>query len=757
MSQVTSSAGSQCSTPTTPSYSNVPFKEPEGIIVLKKSNKGNSSSVVTNTSSDQNKHLCDANTCLEIIERENEKGEDGNACKVCVAKEAATAITLFESIPLSVKLIFIVFFSIISLIVFGAILISQAAFKISTAQYIDKVSHVSLIFSDLIQELQVERSTSIKYSTNRIPYEIVEAQINKTNTAIEAFKKETLSWEKDIKHESETDENNDKHKNNQSPNSQFFFEGASGYIFAMDYYLNNLQAHRNKIRDRVTTATMDILNFYIAWIKNIIDGLIFMSKESKDANFKTTHSSYGYIMRMKEIINVKRSILIYYMHNGNIPKDVNDYYLYAISKFTTIFDEFDITAEKKVRDKYTELIENNVELEDLLQQMENYIFALVPIGGNLNFTDDEIYNNFTIKINNMRSVENFLRQETTTVSDSLKRQAIDALIGYSVSTFVVVTASILIAVFFSRTIIIPWKRLLKAQKDRTKELTTSYTQLNLLLERISAEEQKTRKILNSMEDALVTTNSKGYIMHCNDTFYKMFQFSESDLFNGTPLKIQQVIPSLEITELFEQFNTMDTIIAPDKELKALTKVGKDFPVRVSLNFSRMYLNNLTTKDDTIILSTEKLIQQEQACIILIHNLSDKFGIITEKEPEDLLEFKQMFNNPLKKLDFKEYCKRFKSDENICFLEDVQIYKNTSGLQERSQKQKEIYTLYLKPNAKKPLNISQDQLAIANFRIGKGLGEIELFDSLERIVIENVVHDIYKRWKEHEKSEMQNYI
>ncbi|KAL9657116.1 hypothetical protein ABK040_002741 [Willaertia magna] len=163
------------------------------------SDKGNSASVVT--SSSYRKDLCDANTCLEILEQETEKGENGSACKVCIVKQASTAVTLFESIPLSVKLIFIVFFAVASLIVFGAILISQAAFQINTAQYIDRVSSISVIFSDLIQEVQIERSLSVKYSAGRITYFELMAQLNKTDAAVGAYKKEALVWEKDIKQE----------------------------------------------------------------------------------------------------------------------------------------------------------------------------------------------------------------------------------------------------------------------------------------------------------------------------------------------------------------------------------------------------------------------------------------------------------------------------------------------------------------------------------------------------------------------------
>ncbi|KAL9655824.1 hypothetical protein ABK040_000888 [Willaertia magna] len=761
------------STPTSPSASKnnseIPLRDMRDVVVLKKPVNNNSSIV---SSSDRGRDICDATTCLEIIEHdpENQNGDDTtSSCKVCVAKQASTAVLVFEAIPLSIKLIFIVFFAILSLAAFGAILISKSARTLSTSKYIQTVSTVSLIFSDLIQEIQGERSQSIMYSTPGSSYAGLEAQINKTNAVIEKYVEAKISWDSDIKGKEGDKVEDDKSSSDnsgdegQSPNGQFLFEGAAGYNYLMDYYITNLPNHRLKVKDRIYSTTLPIMQYYVDWINNIIGGVTVMSVESDDPSFKIIHASYSQIMTLKELLNLKRSILIYFMMQGVIKKDIYDYLQYINSKYSIIYDQFDITTSADAKEKYVELIDSNVQLEKLLSQFESYIIAN-PNMAQLNFTINDIYYNYSTKINNMRTVENFLRNNTLFVASQLHSQAIGELIAYTISTVFVIFLSIIIAVFFSRTIVVPWKRLLRSQKDRTKELATSYTQLNLLLERISAEEQKTRKILNSMEDALVTTNNQGYIMHCNDTFYKMFQFTESDVYGGVmKLRIQQIIPNLELTEIFQQFNTLDTVITPDKELKAITKVGTDFPVRVSLNFCRLYLNDLTSKEDdtnsnTIVLSTEKLVQQEQACIILIHNLSEKMNPMErEKESQEIVEFRAMFNNPLKKLEFKEYCKRFKTDENISFLEEVQNYKNLTSLQERAQKQKEIFNLYLKADAKKLLNISKEQLAINNFRINKYLGEIELFDSLERIVIENVVHDIYKRWKEHEKQEMDSFI
>ncbi|KAL9645254.1 hypothetical protein ABK040_002454 [Willaertia magna] len=777
-----------------------------------KRNKAATSVVASNISSSRyGADLCDTSTCLEIIEHHNETGDLENdlstSCKVCAAKQASTAVLIFEAIPLSVKLLFIVSFAVVSLMVFGAILIVGAADTMKNSNYIERVAKITAVLSDLIQELQVERSYSVIYYLFPSPayHQTISLQYNKTDGVLNRYLSQSLDWSKEIKGDSDGHPKTPESiylKFQEKLNSIDSALASEGYVSKMDYFTTNLPNHRSQVLKLQFNSTIPILDFYSKWVENTIDGITVLSKASKSSAFQSTHQSYSLVTTLKELTNLKRSVLVYLIMNAKFDVEIYNYIQFLNSKYSIIYGQFDMLSSAELRDFYTQRISDNARLENLLDYFENEVIAHAAMGHKLNFTYDDVYSNFTTKINNLRTVEVFLQNATMKESNELQSLSLAGLLGYSISTVFVVLISIIIALFISSTILLPWKRLLHLQKEKTKELTVSYTQLNLLLERISQEEQKTRKILNSMEDALITINSYGFIVHCNESFYRMFKFNESDIY-GMKIKIQQLIPNLDLKELFIQFSHLDTVITPNKDLKAISKSGTDFPVRVSLNFCKLYTNDLVTpqisqqqqsstatsnSEETssanhsnnsggntsglLWLSTDKILQQEQACTILIHNLSETYqnDIKTkEKEDSEIIEFKEMFNNPLKKLEFKNYCKHHSLTNivnNIQFLEDVVVYKNSTSIQERVNLQNQMYYWYLENIQDKNntttkrralCGISNEILNIYSFRINKGLGELELFDGLERIVMEVVVNDSYKKWKEHEKSDFQSYM
>ncbi|KAL9649680.1 hypothetical protein ABK040_003357 [Willaertia magna] len=306
--------------------------------------------------------------------------------------------------------------------------------------------------------------------------------------------------------------------------------------------------------------------------------------------------------------------------------------------------------------------------------------------------------------------------------------------------------------------------------ERTKDLANSHQQLLYLLDRISQEEQRVKKIINSIEDCLITFNLDGTrILHCNQSFYKIFGFKEIDTINQR-ITLNMILPELDITKEYAKSNNESATII--LELKALTKLGKEFQVKVSINFSKMSsseikqtINNFNNNSMNIDVEMLKK-QQEVVCILLIHSLSERNLIKDLKEKEQLysllrdrLEFQEMFDNHQKRKEFKDFCQKSHNDENILFLEDIQFYKSLENIQERVNMQHEIFDKYIKEDAPKQLNISKIELETFSYKIKKGLGDFDLFEELEKIVIQNVVHDVYKRFKEHQenKEDLQTFI
>ncbi|KAL9643125.1 hypothetical protein ABK040_003924 [Willaertia magna] len=704
------------------------------------------SRITKSSTTGERMNICEA-ACLDIIEngdRQDDNESDQSSCKVCAVKQASNAFRLFESIPLSVKLLLLVICSIICLVGFGAYLITRSVQTIEISKRINKLMTVSVAFTDFIDALQAERGFGLAYYSVRVEYDSFWANsINNTNIKLNNI------------------------QNNLKSDVSKFVTDSNYFNEQMNIYIKQLPQHRYNIWNFKYNTSNQIIDFYTQWNELIVDGIHLTTQQIEEPTFKDVHTSFGYAVALKETLDVLRTTLTAAMASLYI---TIDNYNYAFSKKNTydlLNHLFYLTARKDIRDIYAGSILNS-QTDKTVNYMINEILLKY---NNLSSTDFDYYNwyfNVSDKFDQLQKMETFLRQETLLEAKSLEENATTQVIIFTIVTVFVVFLSVVMALFFSRTIVVPWKRLLRLQKQRTNELSVSYSQLGLLLERISTEEQKTKKILNSIEDALVTINTFGNIIYCNSAFYKMFKFQENDIFGNKKLYIQQIVPNLDIKELFENLTNnnnnnslLDTVISPNKDYKAITKVGKDFPVRVNLNFCNLYVNDFIQDKDN--LDTNKIIQQERACIILIHDLSDK--LIQEKENNETLfggmtkeriQFQQMFDNTLMRLDFKEFSKRFKTEENISFLEDVQVYKHTNSLQERVQRQNDIYNNYLKPDAKKLLNISKEQLELYSFKTSKGLGEIDLFESLEKIVIENMLHDSFKRWKEMEK-DLENYM
>ena len=306
-------------------------------------------------------------------------------------------------------------------------------------------------------------------------------------------------------------------------------------------------------------------------------------------------------------------------------------------------------------------------------------------------------------------------------------------------------------------------------KERTKDLASSHSQLLLLLDRISFEEQRTKKIMNSLEDSVITIDSSamGKIIHSNNAFFKNFGYTDSDLIRN--LSISTLLPKLNLSTIVTELkNQADLKVA---ETTANTKTGVSLNVKVSISMSQIYNQPSNNQQNsigqpgipTITITDEK--EREMATIrecklqtvyvILIHILDtiihptgfNEHYQLTNQITNEFLEFFTDIENRKK---FKEFCSTERNDENICFLEDVEFYKSLGNIQERVTMQEEMYNKYLKANSPKQLNISKKQLETHSFKISRGLGEFELFDELERTVILTVSMDSFKRWQEKER-------
>ncbi|EFC49724.1 predicted protein [Naegleria gruberi] len=219
---------------------------------------------------------------------------------------------------------------------------------------------------------------------------------------------------------------------------------------------------------------------------------------------------------------------------------------------------------------------------------------------------------------------------------------------------------------------------------------------------------------------------------------------------GGMVDITSILPTLDIQKELADSRGSAVLLHDDtcitgREINAINKLGQEMKVRISMSFSKC------TYDLTSVVKAES--EMSTVIVILIHHLTIKNMLKELKEKEvmyyklqDKINFKEIFHNIDKRNNFKDFCAK-EMNEWILFLEDVSYYKSLKKIQDRVKLQTEIYSQFIKNGSNKQLNMSKEELQVHSFNIQRLLGEIDLFDELENVVIQNLLFDVFKRWQE----------
>ncbi|KAL9651711.1 hypothetical protein ABK040_009326 [Willaertia magna] len=293
-----------------------------------------------------------------------------------------------------------------------------------------------------------------------------------------------------------------------------------------------------------------------------------------------------------------------------------------------------------------------------------------------------------------------------------------------------------------------------------------------LLEKTSLEEQKSRMVMNAINDFIVTVEcSSGLLININSAFESNIlkrgrnklsrAFSTAQLDNKTEtVKVAGDRNSTQSQnpQAFYQTQCLDEYYkdVPLEDLKnkleelclggqkaswetTLTSgFGIKVPVSVSASKVRMIIREGTIGD---------------AYVIVAKNLSEQLELKqTLKQQQQQLsemktnaEFDRVMKDPILRLKFAGFCKKERSEENFLFLEYVEKYRSLSKTHERSQKQREIIDLFLKEDCEMPLNVAAKDAEIEVKKIMNGFGQIDLFDKLEGIVKAMMSRDTFNRF------------
>ncbi|KAG2381857.1 hypothetical protein C9374_005649 [Naegleria lovaniensis] len=296
--------------------------------------------------------------------------------------------------------------------------------------------------------------------------------------------------------------------------------------------------------------------------------------------------------------------------------------------------------------------------------------------------------------------------------------------------------------------------MLVALEVSQSKLANDNMMMQNILERTAIEEEKSRCILNSITDFVVTVEcSSGLIININSSFENKILKKKPQSphsMKSTPFEnhvINEYITNFStLQELLEKLDILSRG-GEAFETTLYSDLGSKYPVHVSVNKTKM-----TVREGVI----------GDAFIIVMKNLSEQAELknMLSMQQEKLMEiqkvakFDKVMADKELRHKFKEFTIKERSSENFLFLEMVEQYKTISKSKERAVLQKEIVRRHLLPNSPQPLNVSQKILETEYKRIASGYGQLDLFDKLEVVVKGMILDDTFSRFmmeRENEES------
>jgi PAS domain S-box-containing protein len=266
-----------------------------------------------------------------------------------------------------------------------------------------------------------------------------------------------------------------------------------------------------------------------------------------------------------------------------------------------------------------------------------------------------------------------------------------------------------------------------------QKLADEQEKLQEVLQKTGVEEQRARTIMNAIPDYVMCVRSDGIIHHSNQSFLSAFQFSAAEV-NGK-MPVERIFVNTKLNNFVEQCNNGTSV---EREMiAAFDKI----PVIVTVTPITIFVDERAT----------------QAYVVLARNISERKSLQNSIEAErrrlaeaqQNLEFDALWRDKRRRLLFTQYCTRMMSDENVKFLEAVEEYRSIRNQQKRVEMQKWIYSQFLIAG-KSPyeLNISAKTVKDLSL-IENGYGQLDLFDSVEQAIRQQVIMDTYLRFLEYE--------
>lgn len=262
--------------------------------------------------------------------------------------------------------------------------------------------------------------------------------------------------------------------------------------------------------------------------------------------------------------------------------------------------------------------------------------------------------------------------------------------------------------------------------DMLTNIKESEKQLTSFVNRLGQEEEKARVMLDALPDSIIIFDpSNGKISKVNSTFEKIFA-----PFNEIKEKtIYQILTDIKADDLNNaDVNGVESNI-PSKFIK--------IPAQVT-----------TTKIDFFV--ADKKVPHVMAILRDMREKKDAQDKLEKEkkalaELEKQMEFEEQFRDPIVREALRLFCEKEKTVENVLLLIEIETYKKLDQTK-RARAQKIIYDKYLKQGAEFQVNISKKSLDEAIQKVENGVGQIDLFNNLEKAIKFNLVGESFSRFQ-----------
>jgi PAS domain S-box-containing protein len=281
-------------------------------------------------------------------------------------------------------------------------------------------------------------------------------------------------------------------------------------------------------------------------------------------------------------------------------------------------------------------------------------------------------------------------------------------------------------------------RLLSMIESSQEQLTQKQKEMQVLLQKISSEESRSRTIMNSISDFIVTIDREtGIVLNVNNVFYDKLDYTAQEI-EGLSVHSSKIFRDYSDKELLEHYLKLHEE-ERSMDISVYTQSGTSIPCRISAKPAKMY------QDEKVI----------DAFVVSIHDLSSELKLIAELQSDEEkmkqiqleIDFDGMMKNPAQIQDFKQWLSEHHPivTSKIEFLEQIRLYRSIGQTHSRFNKQQEIINQYLSTEATNPIVISHKHMDRIMHDLRTGTGQYDLFDQIEAIVKSSVVSENFKTY------------